>query len=65
MASLLTNFIHFIEIIHVELADEGSQVAVSKEVGEHFFFEFPWGFDLNLCAFVGPGDEIGILCFLP
>ena len=64
MTSFFTNFIHLIEIIHVQLPNEGSQIAVPKEVREDFFLKFPWRSDLNLCPFVGPGDEIGIFGFL-
>lgn len=38
---------HLIELVHIELANEGGEVAVPEEVRKHLVFEFFGVFDEN------------------
>lgn len=38
VTSLFGNFVYFVELVHVELPDEGGQVLVPEKVREHLVF---------------------------
>jgi hypothetical protein len=60
---LFKHFDDFIEFIHVELADEGRQVAVPKEMGQNFILQFFRVFDENLIISV-PTEVVAVLSLL-
>jgi hypothetical protein len=47
---LLRQFVHLAEFVHVQLPDEGRQVLVPEEVGQHLVFQFLAAFDENLAV---------------
>lgn len=64
VTSFLWNFIHLVELVHVQLPNERRQMLMSEEIGQHLVLQFLRVLYQDLCAIVCPGDELLVLVFL-
>lgn len=60
---LLDHLDHLIELVHVELADEGGEVAVAEEVGQHLVLQLLGVLDEDLAVAV-PAEVLAVLSLL-
>ena len=64
MTPLLRYFVNFIEFVHVELPDEGGQMLVPEEEGQHLILQLFGVLYQDLSPIISPGNEVLVLIFL-